>query len=225
MTKNGNHITEFTVNIALIENREPYAGFVYVPVKDVLYFGVKDYGSFKLSNASMQCDSQLLGKTVKIVSSPAVQDEIKVVASRSLMSLETEKFIQELKNRFEKVTIVSSGSSIKLCMVADGSAHVYPRFAPTMEWDTAAAHAVCKYAGVEVMDYKTNKELKYNKENLLNNWFLVSDLYRCCRISCWKYRGYIIAEIASTRTTERGGRADDKRSEAAMEDRKKLGYF
>ncbi len=59
-------------------------------------------------------------------------------------------------------------------MVADGTAHVYPRYAPTMEWDIAAAHAVCKYAGAKVIDYKTKEEMKYNKQNLLNNWFLVS---------------------------------------------------
>jgi len=164
---------EFTVNIALVEKNIPAAGFVYVPVKDVLYFGAEGLGSFKLSNASMEIEKDVMANAVKLNGAPANSKEIRVVASRSHLSPETENYIKKLESKYTNVRTVSSGSSIKLCMAAEGSAHVYPRFAPTMEWDTAAAHAVCKFAGVNVVDYKQKTELVYNKENLLNPWFLV----------------------------------------------------
>jgi len=168
--KNG----EFTVNIALIENCKPIAGFVYIPVTDILFFGIKKQGSFKLTEASGKVNFNIFDNSEKLSVNSNLPETINVVASRSHLTDETEDFISALEKKFKKVSTVSSGSSIKLCMVADGNAHVYPRFAPTMEWDTAAAHAVCKYAGVRVIDYKTRNELKYNKSNLLNNWFLVS---------------------------------------------------
>ena len=163
---------EFTVNIALIENGTPTAGFVYIPVTDILYFGNNGLGSFRLDNAVSSVGSGVIDKAARLEPSEGT-GMVRVVASRSHLSEETEAYIESLKSRYGRVDIVSSGSSIKLCMVADGSADVYPRFAPTMEWDTAAAHAVCKYAGVGVIDINTKKELNYNKENLLNPWFLV----------------------------------------------------
>ncbi len=168
--KNG----EFTVNIALIEEGLPTAGFVYVPVNNILYFGSEDFGSYKLTDASKRIGSNIFDYSEKLQVHDYTSGTVKVVASRSHLTSMTEDYISRLENRFDKVSIVSSGSSIKLCMAADGSAHVYPRFAPTMEWDTAAAHAVCRYAGAKVIDYKTKKEMKYNKKSLLNNWFLVS---------------------------------------------------
>jgi 3'(2'), 5'-bisphosphate nucleotidase len=97
-----------------------------------------------------------------------------VVASRSHLSEETEMFIDGLKTIHKEVDFLSSGSSIKLCLVAEGSANVYPRFAPTMEWDTAAGQAICEIAGKKVVDFTTNQNLLYNKPNLLNNWFVVN---------------------------------------------------
>jgi len=168
--KNG----EFTVNIALIEDGSPMAGFVYIPTIDILFFGIKKLGSFKLTGASGKINSNILNNSTKLVVSSNIPETVKVVASRSRLTKETEDFISVLEEKYNKVSTVSSGSFIKLCMVADESAHVYPRFAQTMEWDTAAVHAVCKYAGIRVIDYKTKNELKYNKNNLLNNWFFVS---------------------------------------------------
>ena len=103
-------------------------------------------------------------------SSPSVYT---VVASRSHNTPETENFIEERRQQYGEVNCISSGSSIKLCLVAEGKANVYPRLAPTMEWDTAAGHAVAKFAGCNVYNYETGKELQYNKENLLNPWFVV----------------------------------------------------
>ena len=103
---------------------------------------------------------------------PASQDEpVKIVGSRSHLNEETKAFISGIE---KEVSIVSKGSSLKFCVIAEGGAHLYPRFAPTMEWDTAAGHAICKAVGVKVIDQETQKPLRYNKENLLNPHFLVS---------------------------------------------------
>jgi 3'(2'), 5'-bisphosphate nucleotidase len=98
---------------------------------------------------------------------------VRVVASRSHMSPETEEFIQNLSAAGHDVELTSAGSSLKLCLVAEGAADVYPRFGPTMEWDTAAAHAVALAAGRKVNQHPSGEPLRYNKENLLNPWFLV----------------------------------------------------
>ena len=99
---------------------------------------------------------------------------VEVVGSRSHMSQETLDFMDSLKNEGKEVEVVSKGSSLKFCLVAEGNADIYPRFAPTMEWDTAAGQAICNAVGVEVISKETDKPLLYNKENLLNPWFLVS---------------------------------------------------
>ncbi|MEM9022297.1 MAG: inositol monophosphatase family protein, partial [Bacteroidota bacterium] len=97
----------------------------------------------------------------------------RVVGSRSHMSPETEAFIQELEAEHGQVEIVSMGSSLKICLVAEGAANVYPRFAPTMEWDTAAGQAIAQGAGKQLIDHETGEPMRYSRENLLNNWFLV----------------------------------------------------
>lgn len=169
--KNG----EFTVNIALIENGVPVLGVVYLPAKEVLYFGSAETGSYKYSVTDGQLPEfeSLLGSSRKLTGENLPQ-KYTIVASRSHMSPETENFIEECRQKYGDVELISKGSSIKLCLVAEGSAHVYPRVAPTMEWDTAAAHAVAKYAGCTVNDFYNRTELKYNKENLLNPYFIVS---------------------------------------------------
>jgi 3'(2'), 5'-bisphosphate nucleotidase len=96
-----------------------------------------------------------------------------VVGSRSHLNEETKNFIAGLEKR-NQVALVSKGSSLKFCLVAEGLADIYPRYAPTMEWDTAAGHAICRAVGVSVIDEATGKSMKYNKPNLLNNHFLVS---------------------------------------------------
>ena len=154
---------EFTVNIALIENGKPILGVIYVPVKDQLYTGAIGIGAQKKENG-------------KVIQMPIEQEKRKyrAVGSRSHMSVETEKFFDDLKTRHGEVEIVSMGSSLKICLVAEGTADVYPRFAPTMEWDTAAGHAIAGAAGKSLIDVKTNREMVYNREDLLNNWFVVS---------------------------------------------------
>ena len=90
------------------------------------------------------------------------------------MNPETEKFIRSLDTQGKPVEMISKGSSLKICMVAEGTADVYPRLAPTMEWDTAAGHAIVKFAGFNIVRYDNSDPLVYNKENLINPWFVVA---------------------------------------------------
>ena len=168
--KNG----EFTVNIAFIEDGKTVAGVIYVPVTDILYVGLKKEGAFKLDGTSGFDGSveQLINTAVKLPENKT-KDEYIVVASRSHLNSETASFLEKIKKSHPDIKIISKGSSLKLCLVAEGIADVYPRFAPTMEWDIAAGHAIVNSAGGQVVlaeDEKT--ELKYNKENLLNPWFI-----------------------------------------------------
>jgi 3'(2'), 5'-bisphosphate nucleotidase len=152
---------EFTVNIALVKNGKPILGVIYVPVKGWLY-----YGSLNGSYREIGGKKQLLPLVNK-------STNFKVVGSRSHQSQETKKYFDEIKKQEKNVEIVSMGSSLKICLVAEGSADVYPRFAPTMEWDTAAGHAIAKYAGKKVIDLVSKREITYNRKNLKNNWFIV----------------------------------------------------
>lgn len=165
---------EFTVNIALIHRQKSILGVIYMPVTKTLYFAAEEIGSFKFQITDM-VDDNLEGIILQSVKLPVHNPHKKftVVASRSHLSEETEMFIDGLRTAHKKVEFISSGSSIKLCLVAEGNADVYPRFAPTMEWDTAAGQAICEIAGKQVTDYTTNKRLLYNKPDLLNNWFIV----------------------------------------------------
>lgn len=162
--KNG----EFTVNIALIYKNTPILGVVYAPAIDALYSAKKGKGAF------------LNGKKLPLKENHNKKEKLYVVASKSHLSPETQEFIDNLDTK--EMEQVSKGSSLKLCMVAEGSADIYPRLAPTMEWDTAAAHAVVLEAGKNVyqitqqnyLNYLDNLDyLVYNKENLLNPWFVV----------------------------------------------------
>ena len=161
--KNG----EFTVNIALIENGEPVIGVVYAPALTVGYVGIKGLGSY------MYTDNGNLNRIQNAVSYTEKQHVV-IVASRSHLTDETLAFVDDLKGRGKNVDFLSSGSSLKFCLVAEGKADVYPRFGPTMEWDTGAAHAVALYAGKNVINNETGKPLQYNKENLLNPYFIVA---------------------------------------------------
>ena len=166
---------EFTVNIALIQNQIPVMGVIYVPVKKELYFSCEGLGAYKLydveSSEGFDLD-ELISKANKLPMDSNGR-KFTVVGSRSHKSVETEEFIAKLSEKHGDIEMLSIGSSLKLCMVAEGKADVYPRYAPTMEWDTAAGHAIALGANKNVLDYTTDAPMLYNKENLLNNWFVV----------------------------------------------------
>jgi 3'(2'), 5'-bisphosphate nucleotidase len=157
---------EFTVNVALIEDNRPVAGWVYLPVQDVLYLGIAGEGAWKTENACKKGRKTALPAEGR-------SGRVRVVASRSHMNAETEEFIRDLERTSGPVELVTAGSSLKFCMVAEGSADIYPRFGPTMEWDTAAADAVCRAAGARVVKAADSLPLEYNKENLQNPFFIV----------------------------------------------------
>lgn len=164
---------EFTVNIALVENQRVIIGVVYVPVSEELYFSDVDLGAFKviINFENLEIDN-LISKSQKLPLK-RIDDTFTIVASRSHTSYETENFIQQMRNIHGSVKLISKGSSLKLCMVAEGKADCYPRFAPTMEWDTAAGQAICEHAGFHVIDWFSKENMLYNRKELLNNWFLV----------------------------------------------------
>lgn len=167
---------EFTVNIALAENGRVILGVIYVPIKKELYFAHKEVGAYKLERVGTTTTMpERLEDLISHADKLPLEQERKytVVGSRSHMSEETTEFIESLKEKHGDVEILSRGSSLKICMVAEGSADVYPRFAPTMEWDTAAGQAIAECAGFDMLNYETNTPLWYNKENLLNPWFIV----------------------------------------------------
>lgn len=172
---------EFTVNIALIKNGEPILGVIYAPIIDALYFGAEGTGAYK-AEADIEYlmhiiqTSHIADRLIAAGRKLPIKDVIRpftVVASRSHLSEETTVFIDELRQQHSDLQMISKGSSLKLCLVAEGAADVYPRFAPTMEWDTAAGQAIAKSAGFTVINAKDQSPVVYNKTDLLNPWFIV----------------------------------------------------
>jgi len=154
---------EFTVNIALISGNRSVLGVIYVPVVKKTYYAMKEQGSFLIDETG---EKTLLKKK-------ALGSKIRIAASRSHLNDATQAFVNQKRNEFEEVEFISAGSSLKFCLVAEGKADFYPRFAPTMEWDTGAGQIVAEEAGATVTIAETTDPLIYNKENLLNPYFLV----------------------------------------------------
>ena len=156
--KNG----EFTVNIALIKNNKPHLGVVYCPVKKILYWNDNDKKVFKRENE----ETREIKKRKPINEN---EEGLRVVVSRSHMSEETSEYV----NKLTRPKLISCGSSLKFLYIADNKADIYPRFGPTMEWDTAAAHSILNALEIHVINLDTGRELSYNKENLLNPYFII----------------------------------------------------
>lgn len=167
---------DFTVNIALIAKGKPVFGVIYVPVSKELFIGdVYANKAYKITTEKVFGTLEELIENYKEIHPSQETDVIKVVGSKSHMNEATQQFVDDLKATSSKeVAIVSRGSSLKFCLVASGEAQIYPRFAPTMEWDTAAGQAICEAVGLRVIDKSTNAPLLYNREDLLNSYFLVT---------------------------------------------------
>ena len=157
-----NKNNEFTCNLALVENHIPTLGFVSVPVKELIYFGGKQFGS-KLINKNMIISEVKYKKKLGVC---------RVVASKSHLNEETKKFINDIK---AKVELIQAGSSLKFIKIAEGLADIYPRLAPTSEWDTAAAQAVLEGAGGKVIALN-GKDITYGKNNILNPYFIAKGI-------------------------------------------------
>ncbi len=158
--KNG----EFTVNIALIYKKMPVLGVIYAPTLNLLYYAQKDRGAFKQEKNEKPQRLPIYNHTNN--------DTLKVIVSKSHYNQETKKFVDNLKNQYKKIEFINIGSSLKFCLIAEGKADIYPRLAPTMEWDTAAGQAIIEQAGGKVIEFNTQTPLKYNKQNLLNPYFV-----------------------------------------------------
>ncbi|GGW87059.1 3'(2'),5'-bisphosphate nucleotidase CysQ [Salegentibacter mishustinae] len=173
INKNG----EFTVNIALVKNNKPVFGVIYIPVSKKLYFGnVVEGSSFKMIIDNKTLEEDLL-KYAEEIFPVSAQRTIRIAGSRSHINEETLEFIEGIRKKYsQEVKVIPKGSSLKFCLIADGTLNIYPRIGTTMEWDTAAGHAICKAVGIRVFDMQTNRELVYNKQNIKNNSFVVSNL-------------------------------------------------
>jgi 3'(2'), 5'-bisphosphate nucleotidase len=195
--KNG----EFTVNIALISKSKPVAGVVLVPDRNRLYFASSKLGSYKAdlsqigdwlstklrdhgrsenrsSSEAADTVSELIGLSSHLPVNQSTDQPYTIAGSRSHATPELEAFVEEKRRQYGQVEFISAGSSLKLCLVAEGRADIYPRTGPTMEWDTAAGQAIVENAGGKVLQYETAQPLLYNKENLLNPWFVASRFQR-----------------------------------------------
>lgn len=160
--KNG----EFTVNIALVEYGIPVLGVVHVPAQNITYYAEKNIGCYKIENGN---STQLKIRRL------AEDGVLKIVGSRSHQTPELLAYVEQQKTKFANVEFVAAGSSLKFCLLAEGKADVYPRLGPTMEWDTCAGQIVAKEAGAEVLRFDNNEPLLYNRENLLNPFFIVKN--------------------------------------------------
>lgn len=156
--KNG----EFTVNIALIKNNKPHLGIVYCPTQKTLYYNDHEKNVYKKVGE----DLTTLNKRNSVNESA---EGLRVVVSRSHMSEETSEYVSKLS----EPKLISCGSSLKFLYIADDKADIYPRFGPTMEWDTGAAHSILNALDIQVINLETGRELSYNKENLLNPHFII----------------------------------------------------
>lgn len=161
---------EFTVNIALVEEGVPVFGVIYAPALDVLYYSIPGDGAYVYHSPI----ATLVEQNSEKLPSEILPDTFTIVGSRSHSSPETEAYISEMKAQHGEVYFAASGSSLKFCMIAEGKAHAYPRFAPTMEWDTAAGHAILIAAGGKLVTWPDEQELRYNREELRNPWFLAT---------------------------------------------------
>lgn len=176
---------EFTVNIALMEHdalpggalgcSEPLVGVIYAPVPDVLYFAWKGGGSYRLADAATRRGLSAYERVAMSTRLPETHDRTAytVLASRSHRSPETEALLRKLEAEHGELEFAFKGSALKFGLMAEGAADIYPRYAPTMEWDTAAGQIICTEAGKQLIDMTTNAPMRYNKHELVNNWFIV----------------------------------------------------
>lgn len=174
---------EFTVNVALIEQQRPVIGVVFSPVSKQLYFAAENLGSFKINqhqvieimnNQRLDSLNSIMAKAIKLPEK-TLPISYTVIASRSHLSSELYQHINVLEQKHQKINLLNVGSSIKMCWVAEGLAHEYPRYGTTMEWDTAAGHCIVKQAGGSIVDINSKKDLVYNKPNLQNPSFIAKN--------------------------------------------------
>lgn len=188
---------EFTVNIALIRKDQPVLGCIYIPVQDSFYFAAINLGAYLLVNSKIVTGGltieKLLDASQKLPLNTDTrksdshdnqdvtkkQHSLTVIGSRSHATKELSEFVDKIKEKCGEVEFISAGSSLKFCLVAEGKADLYPRFGPTMEWDTAAGQAIIEQSGGRVVDISAKGPLKYNKNTLVNPFSSSADKDIC----------------------------------------------
>lgn len=181
---------EFTVNIALIRRDSPVMGVIFVPVRGLLYFAAKGLGSFRLDlagwgqdfdsamhdreNADADWFSRVVSHStrLKVTQKTSPGESLTIAGSRSHATRALEEFTEKMKGSYAKIKFIPAGSSLKFCLVSEGNADIYPRFGPTMEWDTAAGHCIVNESGGEVISADNGISLVYNKPDMRNPSFI-----------------------------------------------------
>lgn len=185
--KNG----EFTVNIALVRRDSPVMGVILVPVRGLLYFAAKGLGSFRLDLSGWDEDFALSlnhqesadeedwvkraishSTSLRVAQKSRANGSLTIAGSRSHATRELQEFMEEMKKSYAEIKFIPAGSSLKFCLVSEGNADMYPRFGPTMEWDTAAGHCIVNESGGEVISTVSGTSLVYNKPDLRNPSFI-----------------------------------------------------
>lgn len=166
---------EFTVNIALIQDSMPMLGLISIPAQGILYWGDMINGAHKIDIKDIHAiDYEMLrNQAQKLPCLPTNPDELRIMVSRSHLDELTVQYLNTLKNSDRKVECVAAGSSLKFCYIAEGKADLYLRYSPTMEWDTAAGHAICLASGADMVKLPSKDAFHYNKESLINEGFMV----------------------------------------------------
>ncbi|MGD1846303.1 MAG: 3'(2'),5'-bisphosphate nucleotidase CysQ [Salibacteraceae bacterium] len=173
-------LENFTVNIALMHREAPLMGIIYVPAKHDLYYNIPGKGAYKVSDiqhgaAVPQTFAELQQRAKRLPLS--VEKEHYVVAtSQSHRSGDADRFLAQVREHYPEAEIWYLGSAVKLCLVAEGSADIFPRLGPTMEWDTAAGQALLEAVGKPLVHFETREALTYNKPNLGNPWFIAGSV-------------------------------------------------
>ena len=179
---------EFTVNIALVEGGRPVLGVVLAPERDIVYFGGIELGAFKAPVAAVagllaekgsagapaeRSGERLMALGDRLPLASSAPECYTIMGSRSHATAELKAFVNAKKRENDCVDFISAGSSLKICLVAEGAAHIYPRLGPTMEWDTAAGQAIVEAAGGQLVRHQGLQPMDYNRKDLLNPWFYV----------------------------------------------------
>ena len=181
---------EFTVNIAVIRENRPVLGVVCLPEKAVVYFAAEGLGSYRLDDwdvierllgekhspeeglSNLQSLLDVATPLPLAPHSPFSEERLLVVGSRSHATKELDDFVELAKKKYQNVTFISAGSALKFGLVAEGTAQIYPRFGPTMEWDTGAGQCIVEQSGGTVLRLKDKAPLIYNKMDLVNPGFI-----------------------------------------------------
>lgn len=172
---------EFAVNIALVENNKPVIGVIYAPFIRDIYFAYHQGGSYKITQHDLIYEltkknlPDHLFDYAKKLPCQELPRTYTVVGSRSHLSKEINEHVNKLRNLYGEVDMISVGSSIKQCWVAEGKAHEYPRFGTTMEWDTAAGQCILEESGNKLIDLTTGLPMVYNRSDMRNNYFIAKN--------------------------------------------------